>query len=191
MERADARIARINGAADKMHRMLAELLDLSRSGRLVGPKEEIQLGRLAREAVELVAGTTARVAAEVIIAPDLPMVYGDRTRLLEVLHNLIDNGFKFSAENASPTVEIGTRGEGDETVIFVRDNGIGIDPRYRHKIFGLFEKLDRDTEGSGVGLAIVKRIIEVHGGRIWVETEGLDKGSAFCFTLPPKKKEAV
>jgi signal transduction histidine kinase len=71
-------------------------------------------------------------------------------------------------------------------VIFVRDNGIGVDSHYQQKIFGLFERLDPDSEGTGIGLALVKRIIEVHGGRIWIESAGTGQGSTFCFTLPKK-----
>jgi signal transduction histidine kinase len=76
------------------------------------------------------------------------------------------------------------RTEGDETAYYVRDNGIGIDPKYHEKVFGLFERLNHGDDGTGIGLAIVKLIIELHGGRIWVESEGEGKGSAFCFTLP-------
>lgn len=71
----------------------------------------------------------------------------------------------------------------DEIVVYVRDNGMGIEPRYQNKVFDLFEKLDVNAEGTGIGLAIVKRIVEVHGGRIWVESDGIGKGSTFCFTL--------
>jgi signal transduction histidine kinase len=100
-----------------------------------------------------------------------------------VFENLIDNAVKFVAEQPNPRVGIGAREDGDETVFYVRDNGIGIDPRYHEKIFDLFDKLDQGTEGTGVGLAIVKRIVEVHGGRIWVESGGTGKGTTFCFTL--------
>ncbi|MGA7193864.1 MAG: ATP-binding protein, partial [Anaerolineales bacterium] len=85
-----------------------------------------------------------------------------------------------------PIIEIGQRGEEDgKPIFFVKDNGMGIAPQYHERIFGLFNKLDPQSEGTGIGLALVKRIIEVHGGRIWVESEP-GKGSTFCFTLPQK-----
>ena len=86
-----------------------------------------------------------------------------------------------------PKIEIGSRSNGNGThVFFVRDNGMGILPSYHQRIFGIFEKLDPRVEGTGIGLAVVKRIIEVHGGRIWVESEGSGTGSTFCFTLSEK-----
>ena len=120
------------------------------------------------------------------IAPDLPPVTGDRLRLVEVYQNLIENAVKYMGDQPAPRVEVGTRHDAEtgETVFYVADNGMGIDPRYQRKVFGLFERLDAGTEGTGVGLALVTRIVEVHGGRVWVESEGRGKGSTFCFTLP-------
>jgi signal transduction histidine kinase len=92
-------------------------------------------------------------------------------------------------DQASPLIEIGTRQSGTELIFYVKDNGIGIEPQFHTKIFGLFEKLSANSEGTGIGLALVKRIIEVHGGKIWVESEGLGKGSTFCFTIPDKRGE--
>ena len=97
---------------------------------------------------------------------------------------LIENAARFMGDQAAPRIEIGTRRDSEETVCFVRDNGIGIDPRYFQKVFGLVERLDAATEGTGVGLALVKRIVEIHGGRVWVESEGVGTGSTFCFTVP-------
>ena len=114
----------------------------------------------------------------------LPVVDGDRHRLLEVFQNLIENAVKFRSGQGEPVVEVGSRPGPDGPVVYVRDNGVGIDPRYHDRVFGLFERLDPRVEGTGVGLALVKRIVEVHGGRVWVESEGAGKGSAFCFTLP-------
>ena len=83
-----------------------------------------------------------------------------------------------------PRIEIGARHDNGEVVCFVQDNGIGIDPRHHDKVFGLFDRLDPRREGTGIGLALVKRIVEVHGGRIWVESDGQDRGATFCFTVP-------
>ena len=99
----------------------------------------------------------------------------------------MDNAAKFMGDQPDPVIEIGQHGEEDgKPVFFIRDNGIGIAPKYHEKIFGLFNKLDPNMEGTGVGLALVKRIVEFHGGRIWVESE-LGKGATFCFTLSPAK----
>jgi signal transduction histidine kinase len=118
------------------------------------------------------------------IDENLPDVFGDRQRIHEVLQNLIDNAAKFMGDQPSPRIEIGQQGElSGKPVFFVRDNGIGISPQYKDRIFGLFDKLDVQTEGTGIGLALVKRIVEFHGGRVWVESE-LGKGSTFFFTLP-------
>jgi signal transduction histidine kinase len=91
---------------------------------------------------------------------------------------------KFMGDQPHPRVEIGVRRDGEDTVYYVRDNGMGIEPRFQDKVFGLFENLDVNSEGSGVGLAIVKRIVELHGGRIWFESGGVGQGCTFCFTLP-------
>jgi signal transduction histidine kinase len=175
---------RMANAAEKMEQLLDELLELSRIGRLVNPPEEIALTDLAREAVELVSGQITQRGVNVRISPDLPVIQGDRPRLLEVMQNLLDNAAKYMGEQTEPRVEIGARTETEEMICYVRDNGMGIEPSYHQRIFGLFEKLDPSTEGTGIGLALVKRIIETHGGRIWVESEGAGRGSTFCFTVP-------
>ena len=182
--RAAEDIARIHHAADKMQELLLELLELSRIGRLVNAPEEMSFSELVGETVQLVAGRLMERGVAVEVAPDLPKVYGDRPRLREVIENLVDNAVKFMGDQAQPRIEIGTERYGAETRFFVRDNGSGIDPRYIQKVFGLFEKLDQASEGTGIGLAIVKRIIEVHGGRIWVESAGKGLGCTFWFTLP-------
>ena len=177
-------IARIRRAAVKMDRLLKDLLELSRIGHVLGPSESVSLEELAQEAKDIVRGRLVGRGIEVIILPGLPVVRGDRLRLLEVVQNLLDNAAKFMGDQKEPRIEIGPRRDGEETVIFVRDNGIGIDPQHRERVFGLFDKLDPKGEGTGVGLALVKRIVELLGGRIWVESEGRLKGSTFCFTLP-------
>ena len=183
-ERVHTKIEQINTAADSMQHLLDDLLELSRVGLLADPSEEIALAELAREAVDLVGGKIRQRGVLVEIDPGLPVVIGDRGRLSQVFQNLVSNAVKFMGDQATPRVEIGMRPGGTEQVIYVQDNGVGIDPRYHETVFGLFERLDRQAEGTGFGLSLVRRIVEVHGGRIWVESEGEGHGSTFCFTLP-------
>ena len=179
---------RIAGATDKMDELLSDLLELSRIGRIVNPPVEIDSARLIRDALDSVDARIRSRATKVSIATDLPSLYGDRIRLREVFENLIDNAVKYMGKQPKPAIEIGARNEKDETVYFVKDNGMGIETKYQERIFRLFEKLDPTMEGTGIGLALVKRIIETHGGKIWVESEGLDKGAAFCFTVPDSRE---
>jgi len=176
-------IQRIQDAVDKMHLLLKELLELSRIGRIVNPPEKVLFDDLVREALEIVHGQLEAGGVTVQIQPNLPAVEGDRQRLIEFLQNLLDNASKYISGESAPCIEIGQQGEeGERLVFFVKDNGIGIAPQYHERIFGLFNKLDAKSEGTGVGLALAKRIIEVHGGRIWVESEA-GKGATFFFTL--------
>jgi signal transduction histidine kinase len=175
---------RITSASEKMGTLLSELLELSRIGRVINPPEEVDLIKVTEDALEMLDGLVRSRNITVQISPDLPIVNGDHIRLHEVMENLIDNAAKYMGDQKTPLIEIGKRESGIETIIYVKDNGIGIEPQFHTKIFGLFEKLDSASEGTGIGLALIKRIIEVHGGRIWVESEGLGKGSTFCFTIP-------
>jgi signal transduction histidine kinase len=177
-------VQNIKQAVDRMQLLLNELLELSRIGRLAEPPEEISFDDIAQEALKHVLGRLTASKVDVRVAPNLPVVYGNRTRLVEVVQNLVDNAAKFMGNQPNPQIEIGKCGEEDgKPIFFVRDNGIGILPKHQERIFGLFHKLNPQGEGTGIGLAIVKKIVEVHGGRIWVESE-IRKGSTFYFTLP-------
>lgn len=181
-------VQRIAGAADKMDEILSDLLEFARIGRVRRPSEDIESQQLALEALQKLEGLIRAKNINVKISPALPRVYGDRIRLREVFENLIENAAKYTSDREQPLIEIGTRWQEDEQIIFVRDNGQGVDPRYHNRIFELFEKLDPNTQGPGIGLALAKRIIEVHGGRIWVESHGEGQGSTFCFALPEKNE---
>jgi PAS domain S-box-containing protein len=184
VERLKKDTQRIANAVDKMNELLNDLLELSRIGRLINPPQQIDTELLVREAVEIVRGRLEERRVTVHVNPDLPSIYGDKPRLLEVLQNLLDNAAKYMGDQPQRKIEIGQDGEeGRQSIFFVKDNGMGIAPEYHERIFGLFNKLDAQSEGTGVGLALVKRIVEFHGGRIWVESE-LGKGSTFYFTLP-------
>jgi signal transduction histidine kinase len=144
----------------------------------------VPTAELVQEALRLVQGRRA-TAVRVEVAESLPVVFGDRARLVQVFQHLLDNAMKFAAEAAEPLVTVGARPaiEG-MAVVAVRDNGIGIEPRHRDRVFDLFEKLDPRAEGSGVGLSLVKRVVESHGGRVWLESEGRGAGTTACVTLP-------
>jgi signal transduction histidine kinase len=177
----DLRIA--NESVSKMDGLLLETLELSRIGRVANPPEDESFDRIVREALEQVAERIRYGNVTASVAQDLPKVHVDPPRIVEMLVNLIENSLKYMGDPERPEIEIGSRKDGEETIFFVRDNGIGIDPKEHEKVFGLFYKVDRKSEGTGAGLAIVKRIIEVHGGHIWIESE-LGKGCMVCFTLP-------
>ena len=182
---------RIAGAVDKMGELLSDLLELSRIGRVVNSPEEVDLVGLTQEALETLDARIRSKNITVNVSPDLPSVYGDRIRLREVLENLIDNAAKYTGDQPNPIIEVGTRNQDGQQIIFVKDNGLGIDPRYHTRIFNLFEKLDATItiEGTGIGLTLIKRIIEGHGGRVWVESKGLGQGSTFCFTIPDRRNQ--
>ena len=177
-------IQRITDATDKMQRLLNELLELSRVGRLRNEYTYFKLTELVREAAELAQGRLMARGIILSITPNLPRVHGDRPRLTEALQNLLDNAAKFMGDQMEPRIEIVCKGmEEDRLSFYVRDNGMGIAAEHFERVFGLFNKLDPKTDGTGIGLALVKRIIEVHGDRVWVESEA-GKGSAFFFTPP-------
>ena len=182
-KRTETDLRLIEGAMTKMDQLLGEILDLSRIGRVANPPVDVPFGEIVTEALNQEAEKLRSKEVEVSVASDLPNVQVDRMRIVEVLVNLIDNSIRYMGDQPRPRIEIGYRLDENQTVFIVRDNGMGIDPSQHEKVFGLFYKVDGKGEGTGVGLALVKRIIEVHGGRIWIESE-LGKGCTVCFTLP-------
>ncbi len=181
-------LERISKATLRMDSLLKDVLELSRIGRLVHKPQDVPFGELVEDALEIVHGRLEARGITLQTHPNLPLVHVDRPRLTEVLQNLIDNAAKYMGDQKEPLIEIGMHGmENGNPIFFVRDNGMGIAPEYQERIFRLFDKLDVTSEGTGVGLALVKRIIESHGGRIWVESK-LGKGSTFYFTLTGSAK---
>jgi signal transduction histidine kinase len=171
-------------ATDKMVRLLDELLQMVRVGRVVNEPEPLNFMELVYEALTAVAGRIAERGVTMRVEEKIINLHGDRSRLAEIWQNLLENGVKYMGDQSEPILEVGANGEGEETVFFVRDNGIGIDPRYHEKIFSLFDQLDPAVEGTGLGLALVKRLVELYGGEIWVQSVGAGQGSTFFFTLP-------
>jgi PAS domain S-box-containing protein len=175
-------LERIESAAAKMDLLLKDTLKLSRIGRVANPPEDVSFGEIVEEALEQTVEHIESSGVEVSVAEDFPTVRVDRMRIVEVLVNLIGNSIKYRGSQPTLKIEIGYRLDGKETVFFVKDNGIGIDESQHEKVFELFYKVDNRSTGTGAGLAIVKRIIEVHGGHIWIESEE-GKGCTICFTL--------
>ena len=181
-DRLNADIQRISDATEKMHRLLSELLELSRVGRVMNEKQSVPFDAIVMEALRRVEGQLKEKQVKVQVGSEFPIVHVDKERLIEVIQNLTDNAVKFMGNQPSPIIEIGHVTEDGRPIFFVRDNGIGIKTDFHKRIFNLFDKLNPATEGTGVGLALVKRIVEVHGGSIWVDShEG--SGATFYFTL--------
>ncbi len=177
-------LQRVTAAADKMTRLLDEVLALSRVGRVVNPTEDIDLHALALSVVESLAGPLTQRGVRVIVEEPMPMLRGDRVRLFEVLQNLIENAAKFMGGQRRPEVKVSAVQDGDCVRLSVVDNGIGLTEAYKDRIFALFEQLDPTHPGTGVGLALVKRIVEAHGGKVWVESPGDGLGASFFVLLP-------
>ncbi|OHD11400.1 MAG: hypothetical protein A2Z96_03345 [Spirochaetes bacterium GWB1_48_6] len=177
-------VDRIIASVDKMNGLLEGLLELSRIGRVVDATKIFSMEEPMIEAVELLDGRLRDSNVTLNInAQSWPEVKGDQLRTREIWQNLIENAIKYRGTQKNLCIEIGHVTKNDETVYYVKDNGAGINPNYLESIFGLFEKLNVQSEGSGLGLALIKRIVDLHGGRIWAESPGEGKGSTFFFTL--------
>ena len=183
---------RIVANADKMHAMMNDLLEFSRVGRVEVDYGAVDLGEVVRGVVEQLRHTLTARGAEVRVDGRLPTVYADHTRMTQLLTNLIDNAVKYTPAGRAPLVEVAASDRENCWEITVRDNGAGIPQAFHEKVFGLFQRLPSgkalNPGGSGVGLAIVARIVETHGGTCWIESEE-GVGTAFHCTLP--KRAAV
>jgi PAS domain S-box-containing protein len=183
-DKAKHYLTTITDASVEMAQLVDDLLAFSRVGRAEIRGISVPLGELVRDVIRgLEIATTGR-AIVWQIAP-LPLVVGDPALLKQVLINLVDNALKYSRTRDPATIEIGCAGEeGGRVVVFVRDNGVGFDMQYAHKLFGVFQRLHRpeEFEGTGIGLATVRRIVARHGGRVWAEG-ALNEGATFFFTL--------
>ena len=167
----------------RMGQLIDDLLSFSRLGRKELDTAPVDMTELVRTVADEIRRSAGDRALEITIGP-LPPARGDRDMLRQAITNLLDNAAKFTRRRAPGQIEVGHRADGAETVYYVKDNGAGFDPRYAGKLFGVFQRLHRaeEFEGTGVGLAIVQRIVLRHGGRVWAEGQ-LDAGATFSFTL--------
>jgi len=174
----------MRNAIEKMVPLLNDLLEMARVGRVVGVLEHVTFRAVVDDALAAVAGRITERGITVHVEAGALTFYADRVRLVEIIQNLVDNACKYMGDQSAPRIEIGMETRDAETVFFVRDNGGGIDPRHLTKVFGLFEQLDPHADGTGIGLTLVKRIVELLDGRIWVKSLGIGQGACFYFTLP-------
>jgi len=183
-ERLAQDIAYIHAAADKMKLLLDELLEMSRIDRIESAPVEVSFMEVLAEALDALAGAISKRNVDIHLPEKDLMMFGDRMRLCQIWQNLIENAIKYCHEDVTPCIQLGVRLTDQEPVFFVKDNGIGIAPEFHAKVFGMFDKLDPKSPGAGLGLSMVKRIIEKKGGRIWIESGEAEPGSCFLFTLP-------
>ncbi len=176
-------IARMQRAADHMRELIDDLLELSRIGRVVSEPEPVDVGELAREFADDSAVLLAESRIDIRVEDSMPVIVADKVRIRQVLQNLLSNAIKYGRGDNGGSIHVGSQRVDGEARFFVRDEGPGIPAEYHDKIFGLFQKLEGSSKGTGVGLTIVRRAIEWHGGRVWVESES-GRGTTFWLSLP-------
>lgn len=179
---------RILTNAELMHQMIDGLLELSRLGRTLGPRTKFSSRRLLKEINSIFSYQIKQKNIKLIIPPKMPLIYADRERIAMVFQNLITNAVKFAPKDSPGIIEIGWENLEDAYQFSVKDNGIGIEAQYLNKVFDLFRKFgDPERSGTGIGLTIVKKIVEFHGGQVTVESK-FNEGTTFRFTIPKHSK---
>lgn len=183
-EAAQRLLLNVRAGGQRMERLIEDLLAFSRFGRQPLSRQRLRLGELAREVLGDLHAQHGNRQIDVRIEA-IPECSGDAGLLRQVLVNLLSNAFKFTRHRDMAVIEVGGREDGESVVCFVRDNGAGFDMKYASKLFGVFQRLHRsdEFEGTGIGLSIVQRIIQRHGGRVWAEAQP-DAGATFFFSLP-------
>jgi signal transduction histidine kinase len=183
-EEAKRKLGIIGSEAERMGRLIDDLLAFSRLGRKALQPSELDMTAMARGAFDRLNAAGGGGKVELRLS-SLPNARGDRNLFEQVWTNLLANALKFSSKKENPIIEVGGISDENEHVYFVRDNGAGFDPRYRERLFGVFQRLHHDSDfpGTGVGLALIQKIVTRHGGRIWADGK-LDTGATFHFTVP-------
>ncbi|MGD1118334.1 MAG: response regulator [Dehalococcoidales bacterium] len=184
MESVAEDIRLLESGVRKMQVFLTSTLAYSRSGHMIKRTQDVHFDEIVKEVITEFNEQINAIGATVSLAKIFPIICVDRSRIKQMMDNLVQNSIKYRDKTVPLKIEIGHYVSGNETVFFVRDNGTGIDPNSKGKLFTLFYRGTAEGEGSGIGLAIVKKIIEAHGGRIWVEDGQSGKGTTMCFTLP-------
>lgn len=181
-------LRRVIDNADYMEQLIIDLLALSRVGAQKTP-EPVEVRSVVERILNIHRERFVQKGIEIVIRPSFPHFFFDRTQITELFQNLITNAAKFMGEQPCPRIEIGGKESGEWIEFYVKDNGIGIDPEYHDRIFGAFHRLkELDVEGTGVGLTIVKKVVDLAYGKIWIESKK-GEGTTF-FVRFPKTAEA-
>jgi len=178
----------VSSEARRMGNLIDDLLAFSRLGRAPMQTTPVDMTALAQDVFELLNRPAPESAPHFELKP-LPALQGDQNMLRQVLVNLLGNAIKFSSKNPAPVIEMGGARKNGNITFYVKDNGVGFDERYIRKLFGVFQRLHSESEfeGTGVGLALVQRVIQRHGGKVWAEGK-LDHGATFYFSVPVRKE---
>ncbi|MEC9491919.1 transporter substrate-binding domain-containing protein [Flexistipes sp.] len=189
-EEGKRQLSVIRQNAEKMDALIADILNLSRISRAEMSFEEVDMYTLAKSKYDEIA-TDEEKQEFVFNVSELPPAVGDENLLGQLWQNLIGNALKYSSKSENKRIEIGCRENNDEVIYYIKDEGAGFNPKYKDKLFGVFQRLHKDNEfeGTGVGLAVVQRIVHRHGGEIWAESE-VNKGAAFYFSMRRSDKSS-
>jgi signal transduction histidine kinase len=184
-ERGGRYVEQIKASSRRMEVLVSDLLELSRIGRVVSAFKDVPSLEIVRNVTSALGDRLKENGIDLVVTDNLPSICCDGDRMYQVFENLLVNAIKFTRVTRAPKIEIGYEDSGESYEFYVKDNGIGIDPKYHQKIFEMFQRLKQteDEEGTGLGLAIVDRIVKNHDGKVWVESEK-GKGATFYFTLP-------
>jgi|GEM_PF-4157017 len=183
-------LLRIEKAACRLENLTEDLIKLTKSGRAVSDIKLISMHQLAQESVQHLHNLLEETGAVISIQEDISPAMGDPVRITQVLLNLIENAVKYSSPARPPRIKIGSCRHNGEQVYFIKDNGMGIGKKDIEKIFELYNQVDCSSRGCGLGLALVKSVIEAHGGHIWAESAGKNRGTTFYFSLPSRGLKA-
>ena len=177
----------ISGETQRMGQLIDDLLAFSQLGRQKLESSDTDMTALAQAVYERLAAQAPERALQLELKPLAP-AHGDRAMMQVVWDNLLSNAIKFTKHRDPAMIEIGSRQEDGQDVYYVKDNGAGFDMKYAHKLFGVFQRLHstEEFEGTGVGLALIQRVIHRHGGRVWAEGK-VNEGATFYFSLPRMK----
>ncbi len=184
-EKALSFLQHIEASARRMGALVSDLLDLSRLGSVGSSFGDVRSLEIVTKVTSDLQDRLRKRGIDLVVVNDVPTIHCDGKRIYQVFENLLVNAIKFMGDAKDPKIEIGYQDNGDMHQFYVKDNGIGIDPKHHLKVFEMFQRLEQieDQEGTGLGLAIVDRIVKNHGGKVWVESER-GEGATFYFILP-------